>query len=221
MTLDEAMAQLVAAGHEAVRRSNYRAEAGEAQFGVRLGDIRKIAKAAKKDHALGQELWQTGNADARLMAVLLLKPADIAADQLDAMVRDNTLVSVSDWLIPYLVKLHPQKEVLRLRWMASDHPMLARAGWSLMAERVEKAPEGLDLPALLDRIEAEMPSAAPAAQWTMNTTLAAIGIHHPAHRARALALGEAMGIYRDYPTPKGCTSPFAPLWIAEMVRRAG
>jgi hypothetical protein len=32
-------------------------------------------------------------------------------------------------------------------------------------------------------------------------------------------LGEAMGIYRDYPVFKGCTSPFAPIWIAEMVRR--
>jgi 3-methyladenine DNA glycosylase AlkD len=53
----------------------------------------------------------------------------------------------------------------------------------------------------------------------MNNTLAAIGIHHPEHRARALAIGEALGVYRDYPTPPGCTSPFAPIWIGEMVRR--
>jgi 3-methyladenine DNA glycosylase AlkD len=54
----------------------------------------------------------------------------------------------------------------------------------------------------------------------MNNTLAGIGIHHPEHRARALAIGEALGVYRDYPTPRGCTSPFAPIWIGEMVRRA-
>ena len=66
-----------------------------------------------------------------------------------------------------------------------------------------------------------MPGAPDPVQWTMNTTLAAIGIKHPTHRDRALELGEAMGIYRDYPTPKGCTSPFAPLLINEMVRRAG
>ena len=53
----------------------------------------------------------------------------------------------------------------------------------------------------------------------MNTALASIGINHPAHRARALAIGEALGIYRDYPTSPGCTSPFAPIWINEMVRR--
>jgi 3-methyladenine DNA glycosylase AlkD len=53
----------------------------------------------------------------------------------------------------------------------------------------------------------------------MNNTLAAIGIHHPAYRDRALAIGGALGVYRDYPASPGCTSPFAPIWINEMVRR--
>ena len=73
--------------------------------------------------------------------------------------------------------------------------------------------------ALLDRIEREMAGAAPPVQWTMNSCLAEIGIHHPAQRARAIAIGEALGVYRDYPVSKGCTSPFAPIWIGEMVRR--
>jgi len=84
---------------------------------------------------------------------------------------------------------------------------------------VARNPEVLDLPALLDRIESEMPTAAPEVQWTMNTTLAQIGINHPKLRKRALAIGEKLGIYRDYPVSKGCTSPFAPIWINEMVSR--
>ncbi|MHC4427074.1 MAG: DNA alkylation repair protein, partial [Planctomycetota bacterium] len=46
-----------------------------------------------------------------------------------------------------------------------------------------------------------------------------IGIHFPDHRERAIAIGETLGVYRDYPVSKGCTSPFAPIWINEMVRR--
>ena len=103
--------------------------------------------------------------------------------------------------------------------MQSDDLMAERAGWSLTAERVAKNPQGLDLSALLDRIEAEMPSAAPEVQWTMNTTLAQIGICFAQHRQRALSIGERLGIYRDFPVSKGCTSPFAPIWISEMVRR--
>ena len=53
----------------------------------------------------------------------------------------------------------------------------------------------------------------------MNNTLAGIGIHFPAHRERAIAIGEKLGVYRDYPVSKGCTSPFAPTWINAMVSR--
>ena len=35
----------------------------------------------------------------------------------------------------------------------------ARAGWNLTSERIGKSPEGLDMPALLDRLEAESWSA--------------------------------------------------------------
>jgi 3-methyladenine DNA glycosylase AlkD len=64
-------------------------------------------------------------------------------------------------------------------------------------------------------------SADPEVQWTMNNTLAAIGIHFPKHRKRAIGIGEKLGIYRDYPVSKGCTSPFAPIWINFMVSRQG
>jgi 3-methyladenine DNA glycosylase AlkD len=83
------------------------------------------------------------------------------------------------------------------------------------------SPDGLDLPALLDRLEAEMGTADPATQWTMNSALAEIGIHNPKLRKRAVAIGEKLGVYRDYPCSKGCTSPFAPIWINAMVSRKG
>lgn len=219
MTRDEAMERLKALGDEKVKRLAIREGAGADQFGVKLGDIRKLANEIKADHALGLELWDTGNVDARLLAILLLKPKQIAADDLDAMVRTNRVMQVSDWLNSYVVKKHPQKETLRQAWMQDDHPVAARAGWSLTAERIAKNAEGLDLGALLDRIEAQMADAAPEPKWTMNMALAQIGIYHPQHRERALAIGEALGVYRDYPTPAGCTSPFAPEWIGEMVRR--
>jgi 3-methyladenine DNA glycosylase AlkD len=56
-------------------------------------------------------------------------------------------------------------------------------------------------------------------QWSMNTCLATIGIWHAGQRSRAVSIGEHLEVLKDYPTPPGCTSPFAPTWIAEMVRR--
>ena len=94
-----------------------------------------------------------------------------------------------------------------------------RSAWSLTANRIAKSSDGLDLVAILDFLEHEMPNAPAEVQWTMNTALAYIGIYHPKLRERALNLGESMGIYRDFPVSKGCTSPFAPIWINEIVSR--
>jgi len=221
MKTREVLAQLKALGDEKVRARNRRNGAGENQFGVQLGAIRKLAAKIEADRALALELWETGNLDARLLAILLLKPEDLSRAELDRMVRSADFPQLADWLSSYVVKEHPEKEALRQVWMEDDDPWAARAGWSLTAGRVARSPEGLDLPALLDRIEAEMAGAAAPAQWTMNTCLATIGIHFPEHRKRALAIGEKLGVYRDYPVSKGCTSPFAPIWIHEMVRRQG
>ena len=56
-------------------------------------------------------------------------------------------------------------------------------------------------------------------QLSMNTTLAQIGINHPERRERARAIGNRLQVVADCPTTPGCTSPFAPRWINEMVRR--
>jgi 3-methyladenine DNA glycosylase AlkD len=226
MTLEEAMRQLKALGNAGVRAQNAKSGpmgsgAGDNQFGVKRGDLRKLADKIKTNHELALALWKTGNIDAQFLAVLLMKPQDLSADDLERLVKSVTWVWVADWLHSYVTKVHEGKETLRQKWMTSDDRWTTRAGWQLTAGRVAKSPEGLDLVALLDRIEKEMGTAAPEVQWTMNMCLAEIGIHNPKHRKRALAIGEKLGIYRDYPCSKGCTSPFAPIWINEMVKRQG
>lgn len=219
MTLNEALRKLESLGNEKVRKHNKKWGAGEAQYGVKMGDIRALAKSIKKDHALAKALWETGNLDAQLLSILLIDVQLLTTDELDQMVRTGRFSGVADWLSAYVIKEHPDKEQLRERWMQADDSWAARAGWSLTAGRVARSAEGIELPALLDRIEAEMPVAPPEVQWTMNTTLAQIGINHPTYRERALSIGERLGIFRDYPVSKGCTSPFAPIWILEMVKR--
>jgi 3-methyladenine DNA glycosylase AlkD len=221
MKLEAALAQLKALGNASVRARNSKNGAGDNQYGVQLGDIRKLAQKIKANHELGLELWASENIDARLLAILLIDPKKLFAKELESMVRSATFPWLADWLNAYVVKQHSDKEALRQKWMKAKHPMAARAGWNLTAERVAKCPDGLDLFALLDRIESEMGKAPPAAQWTMNSCLAQIGIHSVTHRKRALAIGESLGIYRDYPVSKGCTSPFAPIWINALIRRKG
>ena len=220
-SVDEILKTLSALGDEKVRAQNRRSGAGDDQYGVKLGDIRKVAAKIKADPALASALWQTGNLEARLVAILLIKPKHLSAEELDRMEREVTSAQIADWLNGYVAKEHPEKEALRQRWIDDPHPWVARAGWSLTNERILKDPAGLDLGALLERIASEMGSAPAPVQWTMNFCLGGIGIHFPEHRERAITIGETLGLYRDYPVSKGCTSPFVPIWVNEMVRRQG
>lgn len=211
--------QLEALGDAKMRQMHTKNGFQGNQYGVKMGDIRKVADKCKAGHQGALELWKTEILDAQLVATLLLKANQLSAKELESMVRTATLPQLSDWLHSYVVKEHPEKEALRIQWMQSKHPMEARAAWRLTAGRVVKSPEGLELEALLDRIEREMGSALPEVQWTMNMCLAEIGIHFAKLRKRAIAIGEKLGVFRDYPTSKGCTSPFAPIWIEAMVQR--
>lgn len=186
---------------------------------VNLTKLRAVAKRLGMDTALARELWATDVTEARLLATLIGRPKEFERDELDAMLRSSRTPKVHDWLVNYVVKKSRHAEDLRTAWLEDADPVVASAGWALTSERVAKKPEGLDLEALLDTIEAELKDAPERLQWAMNMALAYIGIHAPALRDREVAIGERLEVLKDYPTPPNCTSPFAPTWIAEIVRR--
>jgi 3-methyladenine DNA glycosylase AlkD len=212
----EVMAELAALEDPRAREVN---EKHGDDHGVNLGKLRAVAKRLKTQQELACRLWETDDTAARLLAILICRPKAFGRDELDVMLREARTPKVHDWLVNYVVKKNPHSEVLRLAWSADPDPVVASAGWALTTERVAKQPEGLDLEGLLDVIEAEMKDAPDRLQWAMNHCLAQIGIEHAEYRTRAIEIGERLRVLEDYPTPPNCTSPFAPTWITEIVRR--
>lgn len=215
-TVPALLAELAALEDPKVRAVN---EKHGDDHGVNLGKLRAIAKRVKTQQELSLELWATGHTPARLLAVLICCPKSFTREQLDDMLRAATVPKVNDWLVNYVVKKSPHAEELRQLWFTDADPVVAAAGWALTSERIIKKPQGLDLPGLLTTIETQMKPAPGRLQWAMNNVLAQIGIEHPSLRARALEIGERLEVLKDYPTPPNCTSPFAPIWINEIVRR--
>ncbi len=216
MTVTEVMAALAALEDPKARAVN---EKHGDDHGVNLGRLRALAKQLKTQQDLAVQLWATGDTAARLLALLICRPKAFSRDELDTMLREARKPKVHDWLVNYVVKKSAHAEDLRAAWFSDPDPVVASAGWALTVERVAKKPDGLDLDGLLDVIEEEMRDAPERLQWAMNHCLAQIGIEHPPLRARAIDIGERLQVLKDYPTPPNCTSPFAPIWINEMVRR--
>lgn len=215
-TVVEVMAELAALEDPKMREVNERH--GD-DHGVNLTSLRAVAKRLKTQHELAVRLWETDDTAAKLVALLICRPRAFSRDDLDAMLRAARTPKVHDWLVNYVVKKSPHREALRLAWLADPDPVVRSAGWTLTIDRVAKDAAGLDLPGLLDVIEATMKDAPDRLQWELNHCLAQIGISHADLRARAIDIGERLEVLKDYPTPPNCTSPFAPTWIAEIVRR--
>src|SRR5215213_3119307 len=76
-TLEETLRQLKGLGDAKVRAQNAKggpwgSGAGDNQFGVKRGDLRKLADKLKTNHELALSLWKTGNIDAQFLATLVI-----------------------------------------------------------------------------------------------------------------------------------------------------
>ena len=195
---------------------------------VNLTKLRAVAKetgtgrAAAVKHEIGMALWQTGDSACRLVATLLVRPKALDTDTLDEMLRDARTPKVHNWLLSYVVMKSGRADELQARWFDDLDPTVASAGWALTTQRLVKRGDEVssaEIGGLLDTIESTMADSGERLQWAQNECLAQIGIHHPEFRDRAVSIGERLGVLKDYPTPKNCTSPYAPAWIAEIVSR--
>jgi len=75
MTTAEVLETLRKLGSEKVQAMNVRHGVTGEQFGVKMGDIRIVAKSIKDGEKLVPELWETKTMEAGLVAILPMKPA--------------------------------------------------------------------------------------------------------------------------------------------------
>lgn len=189
-----------------------------------LTRIRAIAKEIGKDQALADFYWAKGKRNHRLLSLLVLDPKKIDGPKLDSLVRDidngetEGQAQLSDWLLSSVImKKAPLMEAVE-GWASEEAMTKQRLYWQFKARTID--PDNHEQnKKLLQRIEKEIMAAHESVRWTMNWCAASIGIEDEALRDRCIELGEKNGLYRDYPTPKGCTSPYMPIWISEVVKK--
>ncbi len=193
---------------------------------AKLTTIRAMATAIGRNRELADRLWRTGGRNRRLLSLLLLDPKqvdpgmlrDLTADLEHADRKDQD--QTGDWLLSAVVmknrKLHSQVE----SWGSDPSIVRRRLYWQFQARTVDGS-KGEQNAGLLATIEREIRSAPEQVRWTMNWCAASIGIEDGNLRERCVRLGETTGFYRDYQTPKGCTSPYLPAWIDAVVRKRG
>ncbi len=102
-------------------------------YGVSIPDLRRIAKEVGKDHALAQELWQSGIHEARIIACLVDDPKSVKEEQLDRWVRDFDSWDVCDQCCSNLFDKTKFAYDKTVEWANQSEEFVKRAGFTMMA----------------------------------------------------------------------------------------
>ena len=77
MTVNEMMSELKSLGSEQTCKTYKRHGVKGDMFGVSYANLGKIKKKIKVDHKLAEQLWATGNHDARIVATMIADPKQV------------------------------------------------------------------------------------------------------------------------------------------------
>jgi 3-methyladenine DNA glycosylase AlkD len=209
MTYDETMAALEAAGTEQTRKTYLRHGASEPLFGVKFGDLRPLGRKIGTDHALAEQLWASGNADARLLACMVADPRAVTEDELDAWLEDIDNYFLVDIFVAEIASKTPGRVARAERWIASDRDRTAQAGWDLMNYVALSDEDVADdffeaqLALIADRIEGY-------GNWTRRSasnTITGIGLRNDELEAAARKTAAEMGHVEFDPGQTSCVMP--------------
>lgn len=195
--------------------------AGENVFGVLTSEIVKIRKKIRIDHALAMELWETGNAEARVLALEVADPAKLTRADADRLVKDGPVRFVGTYLSE-LIGRSPIADKTMRTWMKSRDEHFREMGYGILAARLKNDPESIsdsDAGKVLATIEKEIERSPNWARYAMNSALISIGTFKPTLRRKAIETARRIGKVEIDHGETSCKTPDAVSYIGKAAAR--
>ena len=105
----------------------------ENRLGVKVPQMRKIAKEIGKDHKLALELWETGITEAMILASMVDVPDEVTDEQMEAWVQDFDSWDVCDQVCMNLFDKTPLAWKMIHDWSDREEEFVKRAAYALIA----------------------------------------------------------------------------------------
>ena len=167
-------------------------------LGITTDDMRKIARAIKKDHARALALWQTGLRDARLLAAFTAEPRKLSLQEARDWASDFNSWEIVDSVADLFVE-SGHWPVLIQEFAADEREFVRRTAFSMMAwaaVHLKKEPDEHIL-AFLPLIERHATDPRNFVRKAVNWALRQIGKRSPACRGPAWTLAGALADSAD------------------------
>jgi 3-methyladenine DNA glycosylase AlkD len=212
--MKELKASGTAQNRKVYRRHGVRGE----MFGVSYAALGKLQQKIKVDQTLAEQLWATGNHDARVLATLIADPGKIGVGTLNAWAKDVDNRGLAGALSNVVAEAPSAKGRME-RWTASKDEMIACAGWHTLAS-IARQDNGLPdtyFAKYIKTIESKIHSSKNWVKYAMNNALINIGVRNPALEKKAVAAAKRIGRVEVDHGETGCKTPDAAAYIKKTV----
>lgn len=222
MTLQQVLAELEELGTPQNRKVYARHGVGEPVYGVSYANLDKLRKRVGRDGPLAEQLWETGNHDARVLATMIADPAGVEPGTLDAWVEDLDSYVLTDAFARFAAAT-PHARRKMVEWTRSREEWPGRAGWLVLAQLVTagEAFEDSQLARYLMDLEGRIGRAPNRVRDAMNSALIAIGAYRDELEEPALAAARRIGTIEVDHGEVGRTTPDAAEYIRKTRARSG
>ncbi len=219
-TVKQVMSALKKKGSAQTRKTFARHCAPDNMFGVKIADLKVIAKQIKGNQTLAMELYETGNTDAMYLAGIVADGKAMSKKELNDWCRAAEWHMIAEYSVPGVAHESPHAKSLALKWIKSKKEHIAAAGWNTYSGIVATKPDAeLDLDEiklLLEEIASSIHDCGERVKYTMNGFVISVGGYVKPLAAKAKSTAKKIGKVSVDMGETACKVPLAIDYIAKM-----
>jgi len=189
MNVQEVLSELESLGTERTKKRYLSEGAREPVFGAATGAMKPMSKIIKKDQALAEELYATGNYDAMYLAGVIADPDAMTEEDFERWIDAAYFYMISDFIVAVTLAETKFAQAVADKWIDSEDELRRSAGWScycwLLGSRKDDEFDAEKLERLLNRVERTIHQAPERAVYSManfvyTTAVSYTPLHHRA-----------------------------------------
>ncbi|MDN4166372.1 DNA alkylation repair protein [Cytophagales bacterium LB-30] len=201
MTFEQLYQELESLGAEHTKNTYLKHGASSPMFGVSYANLGKLKmKVHSPEGKVGfhqqfaEQLWASGNLDARLLACMIADPATISENTIDSWIKEIDYYALADSFSD-LVYSSPFAMKKMLDWTFSDKEYVKRIGYTLLNSfaRLNTVFNNGFFEAYITIVENEIHHAPNRAKEGMNNCLIAIGSRNEALKKKIIQSSRKIG----------------------------
>ncbi|QHE60326.1 DNA alkylation repair protein [Rossellomorea vietnamensis] len=197
MDLETVMKELEALGKERMKKMYLSNGAREPVFGVATGAMKPMAKEIKKDQALAEELYATGNYDAMYFAGVIADPEAMTEADFNRWIEGAYFYMLSDYVVAVTLSEAPIAQDVADKWIASGDELKMSAGWScycwLLGNRKDEEFSEEKLRGMLQKVKDTIHDAPERTKSSMNNFVGTVGVSYVPLHEEALETAKEIG----------------------------